>query len=764
LQTLCQITGTSQMISVKQKNFVDFEPSLCSLDTEVLANLPNHVFWEEGKFVDPLTNYKENNTTVNNQIGELIYPDVVRFFPSDPQLRKEAEKYPSFAIDPPRPGIGVPPSLFSVKPHFLSTPESFSVIVPVEEGTSFYGAGETPGRLLLNGRRIVVWPTDNPEYDENSDRCYQAHPFVLAVTKNGNAFGVIFDTTYKVTIDLKDNIDVSSQHPFSVVIIERKTPQEVVMTLSELTGKMPMPPKWSLGYHQCRYSYYPQSTVLDVAKEFRNRNIPADVIWMDIHYMDGFRIFTTDPQTFPEPEKLNDELHEIGFKSVWMIDPGVKKEIGYSVYDQLVEGDMAVKNKDKENFVGPVWPGDCIFPDFTMEKTREWWGGLYEKFMAMGVDGVWNDMNEPAVFYPNCTDEALATTMPLDNHHRGYGEGDHSRFHNVYGMLMAKASREGIEKATPNKRPFVLTRSNYLGGQKYCATWTGDNHSQWNHLHMSIPMVLNLGISGQPYSGPDIGGFSGNADGDLFARWMGFGALLPFARGHSNLNTDSHEPWSFGPDVEKICKTAISRRYVLLPYLYTLFYMASQTGLPVAMPLFFVDPVDPKLRDEDRAFMLGENLLVVADIYAKENKGYSPVSIPTNVQWYPLKIDNETNEHLPELKIRAGTIIPAQSPIQFTDQAPEEAILFVALDENKTATGIQYHDKGDGYSYKDGEYLLTKYEASLSGDRFILKMSEEGNYEHPVHPLKIVVMVDTDTVYHLMVTQYSQEMQFKLDL
>jgi len=360
--------------------------------------------------------------------------------------------------------------------------------------------------------------------------------------------------------------------------------------------------------------------------------------------------------------------------------------------------------------------------------------------------------------------EALAMTMPEDNHHRGFGEGDHSRFHNVYGMLMAKASREGIEKAKPDKRPFVLTRSNYLGGQKYCATWTGDNHSQWNHLHMSIPMVLNLGISGQPYSGPDIGGFSDNADGDLFARWMGFGVLLPFARAHSNSNTDAHEPWSFGSSVEHICQTAITRRYMLLPYLYTSFFIASQTGLPVAMPLFFVDPVDPKLRDEDRAFMLGENLLVVADIYAKEDKESCEVAIPTNVQWYSLKLDNESNEHLPDLKIRAGTIIPTQSPIQCVNQSPEEEILFVALDGNKTATGIHYKDIGDGYSYRDGDYLLIKYEASLSGDRFILKISEEGSYTHPVLPLKIVVMVDNDTEFHHTVTQYHEVIEFKIDM
>jgi len=349
--------------------------------------------------------------------------------------------------------------------------------------------------------------------------------------------------------------------------------------------------------------------------------------------MADYRIFTFDCETFPEPEQLNEDLHKIGFRSVWMIDPGVKLESDYFVCQQMVDKDLAVKNKSGENYIGSVWPGPCVFPDFTLKTTCEWWSDLYKDFLATGIDGVWNDMNEPSVF------DSLTKTMPVDNIHRGYGGGDHAQFHNVYGMLMVKATKEGILKARPDKRPFVLSRANYIGGQRYAATWTGDNQSDWVHLHMSISMILNLGLSGQPFSGPDIGGFSGNATGKLFGRWMGIGALLPFSRGHTCNGTNAHEPWSFGVETEDICRVAMSRRYILLPYIYSLFYTAHKTGLPVARPLFFIDPIDPELRAEDRAFLLGDNLLVVADVSQYEAEDLpegSELKIPKNVKWLDL--------------------------------------------------------------------------------------------------------------------------------
>jgi len=417
-----------------------------------------------------------------------------------------------------------------------------------------------------------------------------------------------------------------------------------------------------------------------------------------------------------------------------MIDPGVKKEEGYSVCDALIEKDLGVllsepgQEKCPQRFYeGPVWPGNCVFPDFTMEETRTWWATLYKDFMAQGVDGVWNDMNEPAVFNDTMT-------ANRDAWHRGFGGGFHERFHNVYGFLMIKASRDGIMAANPDKRPFVLSRANFLGGQRYGATWTGDNVSTWPHLAISIPMILNLGISAQPFCGPDIGGFLENADPDLFARWMGFGALLPFARAHTHEATVDHEPWSFGDKCANTSRTAINRRYQLLPYFYTLFYIASQSGLPVARPLFYSDPCDQDLRKEDRAFLIGDDVLVIANVVAPtDTTPQEKIALPKNHSWYDLELDdvNEDND-LPVMKIRGGSIVVSQDVEQFAGQNPlKTLIIFVALDDKGTATGQLYIDAGDGYEHLKGGYRLTNFSAELQGNKVSVSVQESGELARP---------------------------------
>ena len=311
---------------------------------------------------------------------------------------------------------------------------------------------------------------------------------MVGVRPDGTAFGVLFDTTWRAELRTgADRLDFRSEGgPFRVFIVDRESPQAVMRGLAELIGTMPLPPKWALGFHQCRYSYYPDARVRQVADEFRARHLPCDVIWMDIDYMDGYRIFTFDQTRFPDPSATNAYLHGKGFHSVWMIDPGVKAEPGYPVYDSGTERHLWVQTRAGQDFHGTVWPGDCVFPDFTMPAARQWWGDLYKGFLAKGVDGVWNDMNEPAVFNgPN-------GSMPLDNAHRGGGDlppGSHAEYHNVFGLLMARSTHEGLLNARPEKRPFVLTRSNYLGGQRYAATWTGDNKAEDRFMRQSIPDV-----------------------------------------------------------------------------------------------------------------------------------------------------------------------------------------------------------------------------------------------------------------------------------
>jgi alpha-glucosidase len=678
-------------------------------------------------------------------IAERLDDGIVRF---DASPAAAEARRPSFAmVRVFEPTGKVDPADAGVRPTFSHDAETgrFVASIAIEPGTSLYGTGECAGPLLRNGQVTEAWNYDAFGYGLGDPNLYTSHPWVLAVRADGTAFGVLADTTERCEMDLRDGITFRAPHyQFPLIVIEGDSPQEVMIGLGKLTGTIEMPPKWAVGYHQCRYSYNPDSRVKEVAQEFRDRKLPADVIWMDIDYMDGYRVFTFDDEQFPDPAGLNEWLDERGWSNVWMIDPGVKKEDGYFVYDSGTEHDVWVKNAKGEVYTGEVWPGVCVFPDYFRSDVRRWWAGLYEDFMALGIDGVWNDMNEPAVF------NVASKTMPEDNRHDADpelgGPGDHARYHNVYGMMMIKATREGVMAVNPDKRPFVLSRANYMGGHRYGATWTGDNSANWPHLEMSIPMTLNLSLSGQPFCGPDIGGFAYNGDGELFARWMGYGALLPFSRGHTAKGNIDKEPWSFGPEVEATSRRALERRYRLMPYLYTQFWVSSQTGLPIAAPTFFADPADPALRSEDDSFLLGEDLLVVAKVTPEADRVTVLPRPIDGVAWAKFDFPSfdggrdSKDIHQPDLYIKPGSIITAAPVTQYFGDRPDsrdELHLIVHLGADGTAEGTIYEDAGEGWGFKDGEYLLTTYHAETrrDGSVVIRVKSAEGDmprYDRPV--------------------------------
>lgn len=613
---------------------------------------------------------------------------------------------PSFAIlNEPSPVEKVLDSS-SLKVSFSEFLDRQIAQVSFGSNVDLYGTGEVMGDLIRNGKTVKLWNTDNYGYGkDNGQRLYQSHPWVLGVGENGKSFGVIADNTWKMEISLGERITFSSEGPaFRVVVIEKDSPQEVMKELGELTGTIELPPLWSLGFHQCRYSYYPDERVKSLADTMRLKNIPCDVIWMDIDYMQNFKIFTFDSIHFPDPKETNDYLHKNDFKSVWMIDPGIKAEKGFFVYDSGEKINAWVQTRNDSVFLGKVWPGDCVFPDFTQSKVSKWWGGLYENFMAKGVDGVWNDMNEPAVF------ETVDWTMPDSNKHVGdenIKNDIHLRYHNVYGMMMVESSRNGIIKSNPDKRPFVLTRSNFLGGHRYAATWTGDNNSSMKHLKQSIPMSLNLSLSGQPFNGPDIGGFAGNATPELYAHWIAVGAFYPFSRAHSTKGSINQEPWSFGEEVETVSREALQRRYRLLPYLYTLFWESANTGMPVMRPVFFNNPSEKYLRTEQENFLLGSDLLIVP-------KWSENGQIPAG-NWRSISINGEKSQnhkYHPDVLIRPGAIVPLCNPIVSTNSFSLDTItLIVSLDSNLSAKGILYSDLGEGYGYQDGEFSLVEFYA-----------------------------------------------------
>ncbi|KAL8266856.1 hypothetical protein R6Q59_004200 [Mikania micrantha] len=627
-------------------------------------------------------------------------------------------------------------------PTFEFVAEQQIVYFELPAGTSFYGTGEVSGQLERTGKRIFTWNTDAWGYGSGTTSLYQSHPWVLAILPNGDAFGILADTTKRCEIDLRKESTAKLIAPssFPVITFGPFASATIVLTsLSHAIGTVFMPPKWSLGYQQCRWSYDSDFRVREIAKTFRDKCIPCDVIWMDIDYMDGFRCFTFDQENFPNPKSLTDDLHGAGFKAIWMLDPGIKHEKGYTVYDSGSKQDIWVQTADGKPFVGEVWPGPCVFTDFTQEKARSWWANLVKDFISNGVDGIWNDMNEPAVF------KSITKTMPESNIHRGDaelgGHQNHLHYHNVYGMLMARSTYKGMKLANPNKRPFVLTRAGFIGSQRYAATWTGDNLSTWEHLHMSISMVLQLGLSGQPLSGPDIGGFAGNATPKLFGRWLGVGALFPFCRGHSEKGTIDHEPWSFGEECEDVCRLALKRRYRLIPHIYTLFYLAHTKGSPVVAPSFFADSKDSQLKTNENSFMLG-SLLVYASTVSELGVHQLKHALPKGT-WMSFDFE-DSHPDLPALYLKGGSIIPFGPPHQHVGEAKlsDDLSLLVALDENGKAEGVLFEDDGDGYEYINGGYLLTTYNAELKSSVITVKVSKaEGLWVRPNRRLHVHLLL-----------------------
>ena len=675
-----------------------------------------------------------------NQTSERIADGVVRVH-RDAAAR--TDRLPSFALQAPRPSLGQGTAALDVA--FSTTTDAnnqtrYVAHLDIEPGTSLYGTGEVAGPLRRNGRVVETWNTDAYGYQDEAKSLYTSHPWVLGVREDGSAFGVLADTTERCEIDLTDGITFRARGRwYPVIVIDRDTPQGVMQALGELIGTITMPPKWAIGYHQCRYSYYPDARVREIARGFREHNIPADVIWMDIDYMNAFQVFTFNDEHFPDPKALNSWLHEQGWKNVWMIDPGVANVDGYFVHDSGTENDVWVKTADGSEYNGDVWPGECVFPDYLNADVRTWWAGLYDDFMAHGIDGVWNDMNEPAVF------NVESKTMPEDNVHRADpelgGVGPHARYHNVYGMMMVKASREGIMAANPDKRPFVLSRANFIGGHRYAATWTGDNTANWYHVDVSIPMTLNLGLSGQPFAGPDIGGFVADGTPEMYARWIGFGALMPFSRGHTGKGNRDKEPWAYGPEIEATARRALERRYRLLPYLYTLFDESSHNGMPVARPTFFADPADKALHSEDDSFLLGADLLVVANTVPDRSRMAVLPKPVDGVAWREFDFEGFDGERdsldpdQPKLYVRPGAIIPTGPVIQYVGDTPnssDELTLIIHLDANGTAEGTLYEDAGEGWDYKTGGYLRSMYRATEKDGVVTVRLfSSDGAYPRP---------------------------------
>lgn len=587
----------------------------------------------------------------------------------------------------------------------------------------YYGFGEKTLPISRHQQYMTMWNTDAPDYPVGQDPMYQSVPFFIALHA-GRSYGVFFDNTRRSWFDMGKTdphryafgADGGELDYYVFTGGAERTPANVLRDYTALTGRGPLPPLWSLGYQQSRWSYMTQERALEVAKTFRAKRIPADVIYLDIDHMDGFRVFTWNPKTFPQPRRLLSDLHAQGFHAVTIVDPGIKADEDWAIYRSGREQGIYVRNADGSELRAKVWPGICAFPDFTSAKARAWFGGLYEAALDDGVDGFWNDMNEPAVFAPDGYDKPEIShgpqkTFALDARHAGDGEpGDHARYHNVYGMQMARASFEGLRKLRPERRPLVITRAGYAGVQRYSAVWTGDNSANWSHLALTIPMLTGMSVSGIPFVGADAGGFmGGDPDAELYTRWLQAAALTPFFRVHSNDTSAAREPWMYGEEHEAINRATIELRYRLLPYLYSLFADSEKAGLPPMRPLWFAYPRDVAASLIEDEYLVGGDLLVAPVV--KEGRTKREVYLPAGDAW----IDWWSGKRYPggtratfaapldrlPLFVRAGASVPTQPVLQNTGEM-KGAPLTLTVAWGAEGTSHVFQDAGDGYAYRNG--------------------------------------------------------------
>ncbi|EHK2333758.1 glycoside hydrolase family 31 protein [Clostridium perfringens] len=582
-------------------------------------------------------------------------------------------------------------------------------ISKVNDCLAYYGLGEKGGDLNKKGCYTENFNTDDPETDDDSITYYKTIPFYVAL-KEEATYGIFFDNSFRSYFDMGK--EMGDRIFFGAIggqiqyyFIPGENIKEVVKNYTALTGRMEMPPLWSLGYQQCRFSYFSQEEVRELVKTFEEKDIPLDVVYLDIDYMDGFRVMTFKTPNFDDAAGLISDLKEKGIRTITIIDPGVKVDEEYDVFKRGKEGNHFTKKLDGEMFIGAVWPGDSAFPDFSNKDCREWWKSELKKFISEhGMDGIWNDMNEPCVFN-NDHKTMLETCL----HNSDNGVIEHKEFHNRYGFEMSRCSKEAQEELHPNERGFSMTRATYAGGQRYSSVWTGDNMSLWSQMRMSISMNANLGISGFSFVGNDVSGFGLDSSEELFIRWMEMGPFIPIFRNHSNMYTRRQEPWAFGPRAEKIAKKSIELRYELLPYIYDLYYISHKEGLPIFRHMIMEYEKDMNLLNMREQFMLGENMIVAPVLYEGERsktvylpKGswfnYFTMEKLQGGKWY--KLPCELDEIL--VFVKEGAIIPTYNKKFRNVKERPKNILLKVFGEN--AKGFHYNDDGHTMEYLEGKY------------------------------------------------------------
>ncbi len=607
----------------------------------------------------------------------------------------------------------------------------------------FLGLGEKTGNLDKRGGSYENWNSDVPAYAINHDPLYQSIPFFIGI-HDKVTYGIFLDNSYRTKFNFGGSTDEhftsfsAADGEMNYYFFGSSSVAGIIRDYTWLTGRMSLPPYWSLGYQQCRWSYFPESQVMGIAQQFRDKQIPCDVLYLDIDYMDSYKIFTWNKERFPQPKVMIDKLKGMGYHVVTIVDPGIKIEKGYFAYDEGVANNYFAKYPDGSNYTGSVWPGRCHFPDFTKEPVRKWWGASFSTLADPGVEGFWNDMNEPSAWGQN-----IPNIVQFDFEGR---KGSITEAHNIYGLEMCRATFEGTKALLKGNRPLILTRAGYAGIQRYSAVWTGDNDATDDHMLLSARMITGLGLSGVSFTGSDVGGFMGNPTEQLFTRWMSLGVYAPFFRSHSAWDTKSKEPWSFGLNVERTVKEMIAQRYRLLPYIYSAMYESTVSGLPVARALAINYTFDEKVFwwKYQNEYLFGDNLLIAP---VSANQLAAKVYLPAG-GWYRLsggefyKGNSEVTVDAPlndlPVFVKASGILPMQSDIQFTAQKPSPILDLHIYNGDKPNSFVYYEDDGLTYQFEKGEYFRRTITFD-PGSRTIRFSKAEGRFSSKFTTIRLIL-------------------------
>ncbi|MEW5871674.1 MAG: TIM-barrel domain-containing protein [Chloroflexota bacterium] len=625
-------------------------------------------------------------------------------------------------------------------PRLRGAPEmpTWQLEALLEPREHLYGLGEQAGPFNLRGAIRRMWNTDpGGSYGPQANPLYMPVPVYMGLHPGGS-YLIFHENSFPATFDFRESCQVTFEGGALRTYFIPGPPERALQRYTQLTGRPELPPLWSLGYHQSRWGYLNEADILEVVAGFTQHDLPLSAIHLDIDYMRGFRVFTVDPQRFPDLKSLAKRLQDQDIRLVTIIDPGVKQDRNYEFYKDGNQQGRFCMLPNGRPAVGVVWPGKSVFPDFTDAKTRAWWGEGYRQLLEAGVAGIWHDMNEPTSFAA-----WGGNTLPSATRHKleGHG-GDHRQAHNLYGLMMNRAGHEALHQLRPERRPWIISRAGWASQQRYAWNWTGDCESTWGSLRMSIASILGQGLSGLPYTGPDIGGFSGSPSAELYLRWFQLATFLPFFRTHSALTTARREPWVYGEPYTDIIRQFLRLRYRLLPYLYTLAWQTSQTGFPLVRPLFWTDANDQALWDIDDAFLLGEALLIAPVL--EESQEQRSLQLPGG-NWYNLwddqvltgskSVELPTNLETIPVLVRAGSLLPLAEKNISTQSAGTrmELHLYPPEEGHIPAPQLLYSDAGDGY----GESRLERFQVRGSQGEIEVTWQGEGEFPFPYDEIEV---------------------------